>query len=151
MNNNKITVRVYGIFINKNNELLLSDEFHSNMKITKFPGGGLEFGEGTIDCLKREVKEELDNEISDIKHFYTTDFFQSSLLNNNYQVISIYYLAKLMHKNIKKLSAKPFNFKDLIDGSQSVRYVPIHQLSENDFTFPIDKHVFLLLKNKLLS
>ena len=47
-------LRVYGILINEQNQLLVSDEYIRGMKITKFPGGGLEFGEGTRDCLKRE-------------------------------------------------------------------------------------------------
>ena len=70
-------VRVYGIVINGNQELLLSDEFQLNTKMTKFPGGGMDFGEGTIDCLRREFREECSGqEILNISHFYTTDFFK---------------------------------------------------------------------------
>jgi len=42
---NKFILRVYGILINQHNEVLLSDEFMLDMKMTKFPGGGLNFGE----------------------------------------------------------------------------------------------------------
>jgi len=55
-----ITLRVYGILINENKQVLVSDEFIRGHYYTKFPGGGLEFGEGTRDCLKREFKEEMD-------------------------------------------------------------------------------------------
>ena len=33
------------------------------MYVTKFPGGGMEFGEGTIDCIKRECMEEFGEEV----------------------------------------------------------------------------------------
>ena len=73
-------IRVYGIVINQNEEVLISDEFQMNMKMTKFPGGGLEYGEGIIDALKREFREECNGqEIKNIKHFYTTDFYQKAL------------------------------------------------------------------------
>jgi ADP-ribose pyrophosphatase YjhB (NUDIX family) len=86
-------VRVYGL-LQFENKILLADEIIKGMYITKFPGGGLEFGEGTIDCLKREFLEELNQPIKNIRHFYTTDFFQVSAFNPNHQIISIYYLAE---------------------------------------------------------
>ena len=54
----KYTVRVYGILLDNDNRILVSDEFIRGDYFTKFPGGGLELGEGTRDCLKREFKEE---------------------------------------------------------------------------------------------
>ncbi|GAJ02545.1 unnamed protein product, partial [marine sediment metagenome] len=48
-------VRVYGLIINDKKEVLLTDEYQLGMKMTKFPGGGLEFGEGPVDCIKREA------------------------------------------------------------------------------------------------
>ena len=47
-------VRVYGLIINDKKEVLLTDEYQQGMKMTKFPGGGLEFGEGPVDCIKRQ-------------------------------------------------------------------------------------------------
>ena len=55
---NLFNVRVYGILKDSNNHVLVSDELIRGEYFTKFPGGGLEFGEGTRDCLKREFKEE---------------------------------------------------------------------------------------------
>ena len=48
----RFNIRVYGILINDRNELLVSDELIKGLQFTKFPGGGLEWGEGTMDCLK---------------------------------------------------------------------------------------------------
>ena len=89
----KFNIRVYGI-IQFDSFILVSDEKFNGKTITKFIGGGLEYGEGLIDCLKREFIEELGIEIEILRHFYTTDFFVESLSNKNQQIISIYYLIK---------------------------------------------------------
>ncbi len=69
-------VRVYGIVIGENKQVLVSDEYIRGEYVTKFPGGGLDFGEGTRDCLKREFKEEMDLAVQLGDHLYTTDSFQ---------------------------------------------------------------------------
>ncbi len=138
---NKFTIRVYAIIINNKNEILLSDEFQMEMKMTKFPGGGLEFGEGTIECLKREAIEEFGQKIEVIEHFYTTDFFQQAMFKNDYQVVSIYYLAKFIDKIKFKISDKAFDFKELKNESQSFRWQAIKKLKINDLTLPIDQKV----------
>src|ERR1700744_5003844 len=86
---NRLNVRVYGIWINEG-RLLVNEELIKGQKVIKLPGGGLDIGEGTIDCLKREWKEELGLDIVVKEHFYTTDFYQPSAYNDS-QVISIYY------------------------------------------------------------
>ena len=141
-----MNVRVYGILIH-NNKLLVSDEFIKGMKITKLPGGGLEFGEGTHDCLKREFKEELDLDIEIESNFYTTDFFVNSAFSRSNQLISIYYIVKSKQNFKFKTSNKPFDFEKLEEGAQSMRWIEIPALSENDFTFIIDKRVGELLMN----
>ncbi|HTO15257.1 MAG TPA: NUDIX hydrolase [Edaphocola sp.] len=90
----KFNVRVYGLVINSKNEVLLSFEQYKAFEFTKFPGGGLDYGEGTIDGLKREFEEELGISPFNFRHFYTTDFFQKSVVNDN-QIVSIYYLVDL--------------------------------------------------------
>lgn len=141
-------IRVYGLILNDNKEVLLTDEFQLDMKMTKFPGGGLEFGEGTIDCLKREMREECNGqEIQNIRHFYTTDFYQKALFYENHQLISIYYLAELKPPIKFTLSKKPFQLKKMENGNQSFRWVKIKELDEAELSFPIDKFVVEKLKN----
>lgn len=140
-------VRVYGLIVNEKKEVLLTDEFQMDMKMTKFPGGGLEFGEGTIDCLKREMAEECNGqEIENICHFYTTGFFQKALFFENHQLISIYYTATLKHPLKFKISGKPFDFENPINGNQSFRWVKIKNIEEAELSFPIDKFVVSKLK-----
>ena len=79
-------IRVYGIVITEARQVLVSDEFIRGAYITKFPGGGLELGEGTRDCLKREMKEEMNLEVEIGDHLYTTDYFQMSAFNPSHQI-----------------------------------------------------------------
>jgi len=117
--------------------------------MTKFPGGGLKFGEGTIDCLQREIREECNGqEIKNIKHYFTTDFFQKTLFYKNQQLISIYYLAELDGAPVFKLSNCAFNFKEFKNGNQSFRWVKIKSLNPDEFSFPIDKFVIQKIKGE---
>ena len=133
-------IRVYGLLINSDEEVLITDELRFGKAMTKFPGGGMHFGEGTIECLKREFREELGCEIEVIKHFYTTDYFQSSAFHSDHQLISIYYVVK--GTPTLKGEKEPKEEND-----QSFRWISLSEISENDFTFPIDKKVAQLLRN----
>lgn len=141
-------VRVYGLLI-ENNSVLVSDEFEKNMMMTKFPGGGHEFGESLPESVIREFKEELNLKIEIIDHFYTTDFYINSLFNKKQQLLSIYYFVRPLEEIKCKISSKPFDF-EMISGAQSFRWVNFSELNEKDFTFPIDKKVATMLKNTIL-
>ena len=139
-------IRVYAIIINEKHEALLSDEYMLDTLMTKFPGGGLEFGEGPVDCLRREAIEEFGQEIEILSHFYTTDFYQKSLFHDNAQLICIYYMAKFVAPIQFKISDKSFDFSENINGSQSFRWRSIKELEPNELTYPIDRKVVGLLK-----
>jgi ADP-ribose pyrophosphatase YjhB (NUDIX family) len=141
-------IRVYGLIINEKKQVLLSDEYMMNQKMTKFPGGGLQFGEGPADCIKREALEEFGQEIEILEHFYTTHFFQKAFFYDNHQLISIYYRIRFIEPIKFIISEKPFDFNEMKNGSQSFRWVGISELSEDEVTFPIDKYVVSLLKKK---
>jgi 8-oxo-dGTP diphosphatase len=142
------TIRVYAIILNDKQEVLLSDEFRMGMRMTKFPGGGLQFGEGTMDCLKREAMEEFGQDLEIIGHFYTTDFFQKALFYEDHQLISIYYCARFKEPIQFKISEIPFDFEEDIEGNQSFRWKGLDELNEKGLSFPIDREVVRLLKNK---
>src|SRR5215468_5074625 len=105
-------IRVYGLLLGPNKEVLVSDEFIRGNYYTKFPGGGLELGEGTRDCLKREFKEEMDLNVSIGDHIYTTDFYQVSAFNPAHQIISIYYFASALEPIRAPLRTKLFDFDE---------------------------------------
>jgi 8-oxo-dGTP diphosphatase len=148
-------IRVYGILINENKQVLVSDEFIRGMQITKFPGGGLEFGEGTRDCLKREFMEEMNLNVEVGDHIYTTDFFQMSAFNKEHQIISIYYFAKALEEIKVPLREKAFDFDEQqlkmyaeMGETETFRFVDWHNFSEATVHLPIDKIIASLLKEK---
>lgn len=139
-------VRVYGLLINNNNEILLSDEQLNGFQFTKFPGGGVELGEGLIAALKREFLEECNLKIEVTDHFYTTDFYEKSVFNDS-QVISIYYLVKPLEKLNIAIKTSIFDFSDGVE--QTFRWVNLNVLNTKDVTFKTEKKVIsILLKNK---
>jgi len=142
----RFNIRVYGLLINGNNEVLVCDELIKGMPITKFPGGGLEFSEGTIDCLKREFMEETGFAVEIKEHFYTTDYFQLSAYNPSHQIISIYYNVKPAGDFPIQTADKIFDFSD---GKDLVfRWIALDTIRESDFTLPIDKIVAKMLAEK---
>lgn len=141
-------VRVYGLLIDAQERVLVSDELVHSHYITKFPGGGLEFGEGTIDAIKREMMEETGISIEVLSHFYTTDFFQPSVFNPKAQVISIYYIIKALSPITMQIADKAFDFAEHKDGAIGFRWLSIKSISEDAVTFPIDKKVVTILLQK---
>ena len=85
--------------------------------------------------------EETNQEVEVLEHFYTTDFFVPSAFDPTRQVISIYYLMKFKGPVTIKVAEKKFDFPELKNDAQSFRWIKISELSEEDFTLPIDKVV----------
>ena len=147
------TIRVYGLLINDKKQVLVSDEYIRGNYYTKFPGGGLEFGEGTRDCLKREFKEEMDLEVEVGDHLYTTDFFQMSAFNPSHQIMSIYYFVKALEEIKVPLRNNIFDFdeKQLAvykekGETETFRLIEWADFSADSVTLPIDKVVATLVK-----
>ena len=95
-------LRVYALIIERDS-ILVSRELIGGKYLYKFPGGGLQYGEGLIEGLQRESMEEMNQNLKNIKHFYTTDFFQQSQFDSKDQLIAIYYKAKLTSKINNKI------------------------------------------------
>jgi 8-oxo-dGTP diphosphatase len=142
----RFNVRVYGLLIEEG-KVLVSDEYIKGMKVTKFPGGGLEFGEGTIDCLRREMREELALETEVLAHFYTTDFFVTSAFDPQSQVISIYYTLRAISPATFRVSRAAHDYETK-EGAQSFRWIDLRALSEDDLTLIIDRKVASMLSNE---
>ena len=144
-------VRVYGLLLDAQNRLLVSDEYIRGEYFTKLPGGGLEFGEGTRDGLAREFMEETGIKVTVGAHLYTTDFFQISAFNKKDQIISIYYLVHSTNCDKIKTSEKNFDFspaqiEDKKGTFESFRWVNFEELNEDSMSLPIDKVAIQILK-----
>ena len=151
-------IRVYGVLINEQKQVLVSDEYIRGSYYTKFPGGGLELGEGTKDCLKREFKEEMDLDVEIGAHLYTTDFYQVSAFNPEHQIISIYYLVKALEDIKVPLRTKEFDFDEQqmevynkTKMTETFRFINWAVFSPEKVTLPIDKIVASLVKEKFKS
>jgi 8-oxo-dGTP diphosphatase len=151
----RFNIRVYGVLINEQKQVLVADELIQGQYYTKFPGGGLEYGEGTRDCLKREFMEEMNLKVEVGKHLYTTDYFQVSAFNPDHQIISIYYLVKPLEEITVRLSDKAFDFDEgqmSLNNQQNItesfRFIDWDDLTEDSVTLPIDKLVVRMLKER---
>lgn len=148
-------VRVYGILINEQNEVLVADEYIRGMFITKFCGGGLEKGEGTRDCLIREFMEEMNLKIEVLDHLYTTDYYQESAFRKGDQIISIYYYVKPLEEIKAPLRSSSFDFDERemkkyeeTQETETFRFIPMKEFGQHSVTLPIDKIVAQLITDK---
>ena len=148
-----ISIRVYGILINDARQVLVSDEWIRGNYYTKFPGGGLEIGEGTRDCLKREFMEEMNLKVEPGEHIYTTDIYQQSAFNTAHQILSIYYFAAPLETITVPIRTKPFDFDEqqirIYETTRQIetfRFIDWDQFSEDSVTLPLDKIAAMLVK-----
>lgn len=134
-------IRVYGFIIHPDKGLLLSYEKGYGTEFVKFPGGGLEWGEGPKEALKRELLEELNLEFLEAIPVFVTENFVASSFDDS-QVIGIYY----------KILVQDLDFLKTIEGERIIDkelepYISYQRLFwERDFnkvsgmlTFEMDK------------
>ena len=153
---NMFSIRVYGILINEHKQVLVSDEFIRGNYFTKFPGGGLEIGEGTRDCLKREFIEEMNLKVEVGDHIYTTDIYQQSVFNHAHQIISIYYFAKALEDLTVPLRSTAFDFDEaqlkIYEEKKQIetfRFINWDDFSADAVTLPLDKIAAGIVKQQL--
>ncbi len=153
----RFNIRVYGILKDSGNRVLVSDEFIRGEYFTKLPGGGLEFGEGTRDCLKREFMEETGLEVMIGDHIYTTDHFQLSAFNKEHQIISIYYWVHpatepiALETKTKLFDFLPEQVADPNGECEVFRWIDWNDLSGETMSLPIDKIVINLVKQTVIE
>lgn len=145
MTTKRFNIRVYGLLINSKQEILISDECRNGHYFTKFPGGGLEWGEGIQQCLIREFEEELSIAINVGAPYYCTDFFIRSAFNPADQLISMYYHVDYSQKDA--LAFAPYERPFAVE-QEKFRWVSLSEIHEDEFTFPIDKLVAKKLREE---
>lgn len=135
----KLNIRVYAAVVKDEKVLVLHEEYAGN-QLMKLPGGGLEFGEGVLECLHREFEEELNVKIKIIDHLYTQEEFVFSRFRDNEQLLTIYYQVEIIDEN---------EFLILDPCIEKTEWIPINT-DENPFPLPVDKIAFEKLKERLL-
>ncbi|SHL10661.1 NUDIX domain-containing protein [Chryseobacterium polytrichastri] len=135
----KINVRVYACAVKDKKVLTLFEEYVGEA-LMKFPGGGLEYGEGLIECLHREFDEELNVKVEIVEHLYTQEDFLVSRFRKNEQLLTIYYIVNITNEE---------DFLIMDPCIEKTEWVSIDR-PDNPFSLPIDKIVFDKLKEKYL-
>lgn len=97
---NELKVRVYGI-IEHEGKILLSTELLSDFEFIKFPGDGLVFGETPAECLRRELREELNINNPKLNLHHVSEVYVQNRFNPNQQVIGIYYKVGINEIELK--------------------------------------------------
>jgi ADP-ribose pyrophosphatase YjhB (NUDIX family) len=118
---------------------LISHEDIDGFKMTKFPGGGLEFGEDVKTCLLRELEEELHFLPEKLKLFHVTESFIKSAFAEKEQVIAVYYL---INENIN-VTNETISQETKV-GKQNILWFdwqPLNAELNNVLTFEMDKEV----------
>jgi ADP-ribose pyrophosphatase YjhB (NUDIX family) len=95
----RFNVRVYMIVTRNNSsggqDVLISYERLPLGGVMKFPGGGLEWGEGTTACLRREALEELGQPVNVERLVHVSRRAHISSFDSNQQVLAVHYAARL--------------------------------------------------------
>ena len=149
------SIRVYGILINEARQVLVSDEYIRGNYFTKFPGGGLEIGEGTRHCLQREFMEEMNLKVEVCEHIYTTDIYQQSAFNPAHQIVAIYYFAKALEQIRVPLRTTAFDFDEaqlnIYNEKKQIetfRFIHWDEFTADTVTLPLDKIAAGIVKEK---
>lgn len=142
-----LTIRVYGLLV-EDGRVLVSDEVIRGRHITKFPGGGMEFGEGPLDALVREIREEMGIEALDLAHYYTTEFFQQSTFHSTpMQVMSLYYTFRTANTDALAAVIDGDGRKAESDSDEVFRWLRLKEARAEDLSLPIDR----IVMRKLLA
>lgn len=145
----RFNIRSYGIYV-RDGYLLVTDEIRFGIKMTKLPGGGLKFGEGLAEGLKREWREELDVNIEVGEVFFVNPFLQISAFRETDEVICMYFWVDVLDELNVTFTERPLDFPTDDDGQQVFRWVPVASLDASTFTFPIDQALIPRLRKALL-
>jgi len=147
----RFTIRAYGLLLHRfgggQHSVLVADELIKGRRVTKFPGGGLEYGEGLRDCVVREIREEIGVDAFDVEHFYTTDFFQQSAFHSTpLQVVSVYFTFRVAQAEAIPVVEQPFHGV-VGDSDQEVfRWASLAQRAEDAVSLPIDQVAWRMLQ-----
>lgn len=134
----RFNLRVYGLLI-REGKLLISSEQYKGHHLIKFPGGGVEYGEGIKDALKREWQEELQTDIKVGELIYATDYFLPSAFNDEDQIICFYYRVFTDAVDLKKKQEHELFWLDLHDEKYTA------------FSFIQEQKVYEMVRNMELS
>ena len=106
----------------------------------KFPGGGVELGEGVMDAWWRECQEELGCQpaMQSVELFHTVETFIRSIFRPDDQLIALYYVCRLQSNEdvawTEESAASPGG-----ESNVQVSWKDWRSLDFRSFRFPTDQ------------
>lgn len=140
----KFNLRVYGI-LKHEGHVLISHESFRGFDFHKFPGGGVEWGEGLEETLQREFQEELSLSIEvEELLFLNRDFLPSKFFKED-QVVVFYFLI-----HTKKPLPKKYLKDQFIANEDDIKFkwAKLDESLIKWFSLPKDIEVAKLLVSK---
>ena len=138
----EVVVRCKAILINDKDEILLG---YAN-GVYQFPGGHLQKGETTEECLKRELKEEtgMDIDTTNMKPFlklaHNYERYNGSNLKRRNEIY-YYFIQSDLNYNLKEtsydLNEAKYYYKLEIFSLKDIKHVLINNMEKN----PINKYI----------
>ena len=148
----RFNIRVYILLFDESRDrLLLSDEIVDGGYYTKFPGGGLEYGEGILDCLHREALEEFGQDVEVIRQFHTSENFVESRFVPGDQIICVYYECRLprdqngLRTPRFRIAESPNDFVEHREREESFRWRRLDEIEPAEMSLPLDRVVLARL------
>lgn len=137
-------VRVYGLLVHEGRLLLCREKIAGRYYI-KFPGGGLEYGEGVEDCVIREFMEETGLQVKAKNLFYLNPDHIPSAFHDERQILSLYYEVSLASgKNIPTdLSSR--------EEDMELFWQDLSSLDSADLELILDRRVAEMLRSRYYS
>lgn len=132
----KRTVRVYGILEDAQGHVLVSAERFRGKPLVKYPGGGVEWGEGIREALVREFQEELQLDVAVGELVFFNEFPVVSAFDPEVQVFSFFY-------HVSAVGPMAFETYSTVavpdeEGERAV-WVSKAELAHVPFSFPIEQ------------
>ena len=132
----KRTVRVYGFLEDAQGRVLVSAERFRGIPLVKYPGGGVEWGEGIHEALVREFQEELQLDVAVGELVFFNEFSVVSAFDPEVQVFSFFY-------RVTAVGPMSFATHSAVavpdeEGERAV-WVSKAELAHIPFTYPIEQ------------
>jgi 8-oxo-dGTP diphosphatase len=123
----KKTKVVCGVILNKKNEILITQRGDKdNYGKWEFPGGKVNLYEDNFTCLIRELKEELDIDVTPKKEFLSYNFKSFNLIFVS-GLIKSKKITLTEHLDFKWIGISELDSYDFLDGDlKSIKYLKKH-------------------------
>ena len=136
----KFNARCYALIRSNQNRVLVMMERWQGVDLNKFPGGGLELGEGLLECIYREIGEEFQkSEHLNYSHLYTPTNCFASRFKPNEQLLLNYFSSKELANE---------ELWTLIPGDKNLlgmKWLELKSENASWFTLQSDREAFLSL------